>query len=105
MTNEEFFKVSGVGQPQAEFEFHAGIKVRGKERHWRFDFAWPSDKLALEVEGGIHSGGRHTSAKGFKSDMEKYNRAACLGWRILRVTPTGFHSLGTAAMLKEALKL
>lgn len=55
-------------------------------RKWRFDFAWPDRKLAVEIEGGIYSGGRHTRGKGYEADMEKYNAASRLGWTIMRFT-------------------
>jgi len=57
-----------------------------KGRKWRFDFAWPEQMVALEVEGGIWAGGRHTTGKGFTNDCEKYNHATCMGWKVLRVT-------------------
>lgn len=63
-----------------EHRFHA-------TRLWRFDYAVPAYKIALEVEGGVWSGGRHTSPKGFLADMEKYNAAALLGWVVVRTTP------------------
>ena len=53
-------------------------------RKWRFDFAWPELMLAVEVEGGIWSGGRHTRGDGFIKDCEKYNCAAEYGWTVLR---------------------
>jgi len=56
-------------------------------RKWRFDFAIPSHKIAVEIEGGIWTGGRHTRGQGFIDDMEKYNEAAILGWRVLRFQP------------------
>jgi len=56
-------------------------------RRWRFDLAWPERMLALEIDGGSWSGGRHTTGKGFEADCEKYSEAAVLGWRVIRVTP------------------
>lgn len=61
-------------------------------RRWRFDFAWPAHKVALEIEGlvvmrvngQLQVMGRHASITGFKEDCEKYASAAALGWRVLR---------------------
>lgn len=64
---------------EREYRFHS-------TRRWRFDFAWPELLLAVEVEGGIWSQGRHTRGQGFEDDCEKYNEAALAGWRVLRVT-------------------
>jgi very-short-patch-repair endonuclease len=82
----------------AEFEFSA-------KRKWRFDFAWPEQKVALEIQGGVHSSGRHTSGTGYHKDMEKLNRAQLAGWIVLLVTPKYAVSLGTTAMLQEAFAL
>lgn len=57
-----------------------------KPRRWRFDFAWPDRMLAVEIEGGTHSGGRHTRGSGYAADCEKYNAAAIQGWHVLRFT-------------------
>ena len=57
--------------------------VFASPRRWRFDFAFPRIKLAIEVEGR----GRHQSFGGFEKDAEKYNAAVKLGWRVLRYTP------------------
>ena len=59
--------------------------VFAKPRRWRFDFSWPSLKLAVEVEGAIFVGGRHNHPTGMMADMEKYNTALLMGWRVLRV--------------------
>ena len=64
---------------QREHRFHP-------TRRWRFDFAWPDYKLAVEVEGGAWTGGRHTRGSGFVADCDKYNAATVLGWRVLRYT-------------------
>ena len=53
-------------------------------RRWRFDFAFIAHKVALEVEGGIFTRGRHTRGKGFLNDMEEYNAA---GGRLVCLDP------------------
>lgn len=55
-------------------------------RRWRFDFAWPESKLAVEIEGAVFANGRHTRGSGFTADCEKYNAAAMKGWKVLRFT-------------------
>lgn len=62
-----------------EYRFH-------KTRRWRFDFAIPERKIAIEYEG-IHSKkSRHTTVTGYTKDAEKYNAAAKEGWTVLRYT-------------------
>lgn len=56
-------------------------------RRWRFDFAIPSHKVAIEIDGGVWTGGHHTRGQGFLDDCEKLNAAACAGWRVLRFVP------------------
>ena len=56
------------------------------DRQWRFDYAWPYQRVALEVEGGSWKFGRHVRGKGFEDDCEKYNAAVVDGWKVLRVT-------------------
>jgi very-short-patch-repair endonuclease len=53
-------------------------------RRWRFDIAIPNERIAIELEGGVFTGGRHTRGTGYLNDMEKYNAATALGWRVLR---------------------
>jgi hypothetical protein len=54
-------------------------------RKWRFDYVILSCHfVAIEIEGGVWSRGRHTRGKGFIDDMEKYNIAAGLGWKVFR---------------------
>ncbi len=73
-------------------------------RKWRFDYAIPSHKIAIEVEGGVWSNGRHTRGSGFLKDMEKYNAATLMGWRLFRVTPQTLVSTPTLTLLSKALK-
>jgi very-short-patch-repair endonuclease len=42
---------------------------------------------AVEIEGGVWRGGRHTTGAGFTRDCEKYLAASALGWMVLRLTP------------------
>ncbi len=72
-------------------------------RKWRFDYAIPSHKIALEVEGGVWTGGRHTRPQGFLGDIEKYNAGTLLGWRIFRVTPDELCRTKTLNLLKQAI--
>jgi len=69
----------GLPEPAAEYRFHP-------TRRWRFDYAYPDAKVAVELEGGTWVNGRHTRGGGFEKDAEKYNAAVLLGWRVLRFT-------------------
>jgi len=91
----QFCVQMGLPAPVAELQFEP-------LRRWRFDFSWPDAKIALEVEGGIWSGGRHTRGAGFVGDMAKYNHAARLGWRVLRVQPKELLTLATVQLVREA---
>lgn len=72
-------------------------------RKWRFDYALPRYKIAVEVEGGVWNGGRHIRPKGFLGDIEKYNTAALLGWRVFRTTPDNLLTGKTILLLKNAI--
>jgi hypothetical protein len=100
----------GLPIPVSELKFHA-------DRQWKFDYAWPSEKVALEVEGGIFGRGRpcplckrkkpgaHSSIERLISDMEKYNAAAADGWRIIRVIPDDLLKVKTMEVLLLTLNL
>ena len=85
----------GLPDPATELLFHP-------KRKWRFDYAWEEQKLALEIHGGIHSGGRHTRGRGFVEDRAKMNEAALLGWTVLEVTPEHIKSGQLRAWLLAA---
>lgn len=76
---ETLWQISGGPDLEAEYRFHP-------QRKWRFDFAHPETMTAIELEGGVWSGGRHTTGKGFVGDCKKYNAATLLGWRVFRLT-------------------
>ena len=79
-----------------EYKFHP-------KRMWRFDYAIPEHKIALEVEGGVWTQGRHTRPQGFLGDIEKYNTATLMGWRVFRTTPEDLYRLATINLLKNAI--
>lgn len=88
--------VSDLPRPVRELKFHS---VKG----WKFDFAWPDLMIALEVEGGIFIGGRHSGGVGMLQDFSKYNEAAIAGWRIVKVVPKELNTRATLQMLRRIL--
>src|ERR1044072_3735597 len=65
-----FFKDYSLPEPLPEYRFHP-------TRKWRFDFAWPEHKLALEIQGGAWVAGSHHLCPGsVQKEHEKRNAAA-----------------------------
>ena len=91
-----YCKAAGLPVPVAELRF-------APPRRWRFDWAWPTHRIALEVEGAVWVQGRHTRGSGFVKDMEKYNTAAAMGWRIIRCQPQDLFTEQTLNYLRAAL--
>ena len=72
--------VAELPEPEREVRFHP-------VRKWRFDFAWPAYRVAVEIDGGTWTGQKsHASGPGIAADIEKSNAAVDLGWRILKFT-------------------
>ncbi len=96
--NEAIFfrllEITGLPKPEAEYRFD-------KIRRFRFDYAYPSIKLALEIEGGIYTKQAHGSIKGILRDIEKYNLAVMQGWRVLRIIPDEYSLDKTIEMIKK----
>ena len=72
-------------------------------RKWRFDFCWPDRMVALEVDGGTWTQGRHTRGAGYERDCEKRNAATELGWRVYNVTPAMIRSGYALDLLERVL--
>lgn len=88
---------AGLPAPEREYLFAGEI-----HRRWRFDFAWPDRRLALEVSGGRYAfaGGRHAS----DGDYEKLCWAAILGWRVMAISQSMVNSMMAIALLQAALE-
>ncbi len=92
---ELLLKALKFPEPEREYPFAKAIG-----RKWRFDYAWPDVRsecyyddfihcpVALEIDGGNFSGGRHVRPIGFEKDCEKINEAQRLGWKVYRFTPS-----------------
>ncbi len=84
--NAEFelmLKARGIGGYVREYRFHP---VRG----WLLDFAWVPEKFAIEIDGGVMTGGKHVRPTGVRRDYEKAEALHLLGWRLYRVYPDMF---------------
>lgn len=82
-----------------EYRFHM-------VRKWRFDFAVfkQPHKIAVEFEGGIFlkkSG--HNTAIHYTKDVEKYNAATLLDWKVLRYTALNYKNV--IRDLNEVIKI
>jgi len=73
----------------------SGANCPVPERQYRFDphgrrflldFAWPEFMVAVEVQGGQWTQGRHNRPEGYESDCEKRNLATFQGWRVYYFT-------------------
>ena len=94
-------KDAGLPIPMTEWAFARAEMGR----QWRLDFAWPQQRLGMEVDGGAWTQGRHTRGKGFIEDMAKSNAAVLLGWRVLRYTPQQIDTGEWIEGVKRALAL
>ncbi len=101
-------KALRMGPFERQYKFHPTLK-------WRFDFAWPEHKVAVEVEGGVSHAklvspkgtpiiGHHIHPEGFEHDCCKYNEATLLGWRLIRVTPRMVGSMRRGGSATEYIR-
>lgn len=75
---ERLISAAGLPAPEKQYRFGEAIG-----RGWRFDFAWPDRRVALEVDGDLWHG-RHTSGDGRQADMVRDAYATAMGWKVLR---------------------
>lgn len=81
-----------------EFRFHP-------TRKWRFDYAIPSARVAIEIDGGLFlNRGRHSGGVGQLNDFEKFNEASTYGWRILHFTPEQRYTAATLDVIRRTVE-
>lgn len=96
-------RLAGLPEPERQFRF-------APPRKFASDLAYPhlppGRRFLVEIEGGTWAPtpGRHNHPVGFGRDLEKYNLAALLGYRLLRFTPDQVES-GVALKTIEAALL
>lgn len=73
-------------------------------RLYRADFHILDTNILVECEGGIWTGGRHTTGAGFSQDCEKYNLASLLGFRVFRFTSAMVESGEALDVIEKARK-
>lgn len=89
-------QAAGLPEPVREFRF-------APPRLFRWDGCWPALRLAYEVQGGLHTSGRHVRAGGYSRDCEKHNLGVLRGWSILLFTRDMIESGEAVRMLERVL--
>jgi hypothetical protein len=72
-----------------------------KERKWKIDYYLPDLNAAIEVEGGVWSGGRHINPKGFLNDIDKYNAITMAKIDLLRIDTDRLNSTYFKGLILE----
>ncbi len=91
-------KAAGLPEPILEYPF---AKQLG--RRYKSDMCFFSQKLLVEIEGGIFSRQAHGSITGIKRDIEKYNLAVTLGWKVIRLLPEWIETGYALELIQKAL--
>ena len=93
-----FVRAAKLPNPERNYKFWPG-------RRFELDFAWPIQKVALEIQGAVRSGkGGHQTMQGMMDDYIKHNRAALDGWILLLVTQQQVHNGYALEVVKAALE-
>lgn len=75
--------LAGAGLPVAECGFEL-LRPGGARVGW-FDLAWPGHRVIAEYDGDQH----RTSTLQYERDIRRFDEAADLGWRVVRVRRRG----------------
>ncbi len=94
-----YCEARGLPTPRFEWSFHP-------ERKWRLDIAFIVNcgvGVALEVQGGLFTQGRHTRGAALLDEYQKLNEAQIMGWAVLLVTWQQIDSGEAFALVERAL--
>ena len=114
LDDPDFWGVTGRRATSLEHALILSLRLRGivpEKREWQFarprlfraDFAWPSKRLIVEVEGGKFAYGGHNRGVQIDSDCEKSALAAARGLRFMRVSGKQVKSGKAAEWIEAAL--
>ncbi len=102
MTNTELLllqlKAAGLPEPTEEILFAASLG-----RRYRADLVYQDKKIIIEIEGGVYTKQAHGSITGILRDIEKYNIAAVLGYRVIRILPGWIQTGEAVEWIRRAL--
>lgn len=76
-------------------------------RKWRFDFAYPLLKIAIEyngIFGGEGEDASHKAVAGLLRDMEKFTEASLHGWTLIIINAKTVQSGQAVAWVETALR-
>lgn len=89
---------------------NAGLPIGEREvqfappRRWRADYLYPTEKVIVELHGGIWSKGGHVRGLQFMKDREKVLAAQLLGYLVVEVGTNHAEDGTGAAWVKQALQ-
>ena len=88
----------GIPEPQRGYKIivPGWIRYYGffglPKNHWRIDYVWPHEMLAVQIDGGAFKkkrggAGAHTRGSGFRRDMIQHNLLTSLGFNYFIFMP------------------
>lgn len=92
------FQLKAYKIPQWEREL-----VFAPPRRFRFDFAWETEMLAVEIDGGTFVKGGHSTGVGIHTDCVKSSEASVLGWKVMHFDKIMIESGEAIDYLRKAL--
>jgi len=92
--------LANSGFPAAQWELKFDTE---NDRDWRFDWAWPEAKVALEIQGGTFVNGRHSRGPALRKEYEKLNAAIVQGWVVIHTLAGEVMTNATARTLRRLL--